>query len=93
MFLQNPNNVTSIAFDENFKGDKVEWIFKTLIQNAKLFKDQHLEYEENGIKLQVTCIPDIIERVEWFHDGMHISASYAKVLIERSLNNGTYRET
>lgn len=59
--------------------------FDRLIHGAKTFKNKHVAYEKNGIKLIVTCVPDIIDRIEWFHDDLHISASYAKVLIERSL--------
>lgn len=62
----------------------VDSVYHDLIQAAKNNKNNIIDYNDG---LTLTCIPDIIDRVEWFYEKMHISASYAKILIERSLNN------
>lgn len=63
----------------------VTTVILNLTKAAKDHKNEHILYEVGNDEIIVTCIPDIIDRIEWFCNGLHISASYAKVLIERGL--------
>ena len=76
----------SFIIDVDLKDRTTDNVYNALVESARRLKNNHLQYEENGIKLIVSSIPDIVDRVEWWYEGLHISASYAKVLIERSLN-------
>lgn len=56
---------------------------------ARNSPNSEIKANENLNNVKVICIPDIIDRFQWFSDNVAISESYARILIERAMYDGT----